>query len=203
MPVLRTPKTYAENRVKVADYGRLSGGSPLTVPVATTPGYPDQVLHVLAAAAFDAMAAACLRDTGIVMLVQSGLRPRRFKDRAAYEAFLIKTYAHKVAKTGDPDADRKAIIAYGQARVAYASPHETGLALDFGCAGVSPTPPRPLAVHSAASIAAARATALHTWLVAHAHEYGFTPYKAEPWHWEYKIPLVAWQTGVMPDTGAA
>jgi hypothetical protein len=63
--------------------------------------------------------------------------------------------------------------------------------IDFGVGGLEPV---------CNTVAKQRATPLHHWLVAHAHEYGWHPYKVEPWHWEYPLSLAEFQTG---ERGAA
>jgi len=74
----------------------------------------------------------------------------------------------------------------GRRWVAYNSPHETGLAVDFGVGGLEP---------SRRTRKKQRQTPLHNWLVENAHHFGFHPYKTEPWHWEFPIGLKAWKSG--------
>ncbi len=68
-------------------------------------------------------------------------------------------------------------------------PHRrTGLAIDIGLGGLKP---------SRASVGFQRGTPPHQWLVAHAYEFGFHPYKTEPWNWEYPMSLTAYRSGVI------
>lgn len=163
--------SYEEKRVKVSNYGTLPANSPLLTDIPGTGG-ASRKLHKLAAAAFTAMAAAIRRDLGIDALAASGWRHHRWRSKQHYEETLV-------AKYGSVKAGRKWL--------AYNSPHETGLAVDFGVGGLEP---------KSRTAAKQRQTPLHAWLVAHAHEYGWHPYKTEPWHWEYPLSLAAFKTGV-------
>lgn len=58
------------------------------------------------------------------------------------------------------------------------SPHHTGRAIDFYL-GIP---------NDSANIPALRSTAAYRWLVCNAPRFGFTPYSAEPWHWEFNPP---------------
>lgn len=55
------------------------------------------------------------------------------------------------------------------------------------------------------NVAELRKTPAYAWLEAHAGDYGFHPYEAEPWHWEYNpTPAEAARAGLsMPATGVA
>lgn len=158
---------YEEQRVRTKVYGHLRKGSPLLVPVPTTEGRSRQVLHWKAAAALLAMSAAVKQDLGYPLLVASGWREHRWEDREEYERVLIARYGS---------------LERGRLFLAFDSPHETGLACDFGCGGLAPV---------SATIPQQRQTPLHHWLVANAWSYGWHPYKIEPWHWEYPIESLA------------
>ncbi len=68
------------------------------------------------------------------------------------------------------------------------SAHHTGRAIDFWLGhGLS-----------SKNLAALRTTAAYRWLVCNAARFGFSPYAAEPWHWEYTPP-----GSVQPGTPAA
>lgn len=164
--------SYEEKRVTVKTYGVLPGGSDLLVEIPTAPNRKLQRLHKLAAQGLHVMAAAAASDLGIVLLGASGWRPHRWASWAAYEQAMIKQYGS---------------VARGRKFRAFNSPHETGLALDFGCGGLEPR---------SATIPAQRATKLHHWLVEHAGYFGWHPYKNEPWHWEFPVSLQAFKTGV-------
>ncbi len=165
--------SYEEKRVKVAKYGTTSARSPLLVAIPGTRG--PLKLHCLAAAAFERLSAAIKRDLGIDVKAASAWRPHRWKSRQHYEETLV-------AKYGSVQAGRKWL--------AYNSPHETGLAVDFGVGGLEPV---------SKTAAKQRATPLHAWLVEHAHEYGWHPYKTEPWHWEYPVTTGAFRSGNADD----
>lgn len=164
--------SYEEKRVTTKVYGTLSAGSELLVPVPTTVGSSPQRLHKLAAHTLDHMAEAVKRDLGIELRVASGWRAHRWKSREEYERTLIAKYGS---------------VEEGRRWLAFDSPHETGLAADFGCGGLEPR---------SATADEQRKTPLSRWLVEHAWEYGWHPYKAEPWHWEFPAPLAAYRTGV-------
>jgi hypothetical protein len=162
---------YVERRIGVRVYGKLPADSKLLVPVPATGG--PKRLHRLAAAALEKMAAAVRRDLGIELKLASAWRAHRWESRAQYEAVLL-------AKFGS--------IAEGKRWLAFDSPHETGLAIDIGVGGLKP---------SRASVAFQRKQPLHRWLIEHAWEHGFHPYKVEPWHWEYPLSLEAYRSGVI------
>ena len=69
---------------------------------------------------------------------------------------------------------------------AYNSPHETGLAIDFGNNGLKP---------KMATNKTQKETPAFAWLVNNAHSFGITPYIREAWHWEVQMPVEAWITG--------
>ena len=163
--------SYEERRVKVAKYGTLPRRSPLLVAIPGTRDKPRK-LHKLAAEAFLAMAVAVKRDLGIELLAASAWRRHRWRSRGHYEETLIAKYGS---------------VRAGRRWLAYNSPHETGLAVDFGVGGLAP---------SRKTAATQRKTPLHAWLVEHAHEYGWHPYKVEPWHWEFPLTRGAFKTGV-------
>jgi hypothetical protein len=81
-------------------------------------------------------------------------------------------WAAGLKKHGSAEAARKWVAPPGK------SPHHTGRAIDFF-----------LGPHnSSRNIAALRAAPAYYWLVCNAIKFGFTPYAAEPWHWEYNPP---------------
>lgn len=162
---------YKENRVRVSYYGSLTSNSPLLVPVLTAPGYKQQRLHILAAQAFSPMSNVIEHDLGYKGSIASGWRHHRWISREEYERFLIKKYGS---------------VEKGRLFIGFNSPHETGLAIDFGCGGLTP---------NTKTIEAQKKTELFKWLVENAYDYGWTPYKIEPWHWEYNIPLEAYKSG--------
>lgn len=163
--------SYVEDRVRVRRYGTLPRDSKLLVPIAGVGR--SRRLHTLAAAAFERMRAAVLEALEVDLRAASGWRPRRWASWADYERTVIKRFGS---------------VREGRRWLAYQSPHETGLAVDFGTGGLWPT---------RSTVAKQRATPLHGWLVENAHRFGWHPYKVEPWHWEYPLPFAAWETGIL------
>lgn len=160
---------YTERRVRVANYGRIARSSRLLVDVPGTNGKPRK-LHRLAALALGRLLAEA-KEAGLDLLVQSGWRRHKWSSRAEYEAVLRAKYGS---------------VERGNDFLAYDSPHETGLAVDFGTEGLFP---------KSGTIPAQRKTAAFAWLVENAWRFGWRPYKAEPWHWECPLSLRAWTTG--------
>jgi len=170
---------YIERRVRVSSYGTAATSSPLLVAVpAASPG--PKRLHVVAARALAVMAAAVQRDLGIELKIASAWRAHRWTSRAQYEAVLVQRYGS---------------VAEGKRWLGFDSPHETGLAIDIGVGGLWP---------SRSTAAAQRRQPLHLWLVGHAAQFGWHPYKVEPWHWECPISLAAYRSGTVAvdDEGA-
>jgi LAS superfamily LD-carboxypeptidase LdcB len=168
--------SYKENRVTVAEFGVLPGNSPLLVNVPTTPGHQQQRLHVVAANSFNVMSNAVYKDLGFPLLIASGWRPHRWVSREQYEQVLVEKYGS---------------VAKGRLYLGFDSPHETGLTVDIGCGGLEPV---------SATIEKQKQTPLFKWLVENAWRFGFTPYCVEPWHWEHRISLEAYKSGVADKT---
>ncbi|WP_181197468.1 D-alanyl-D-alanine carboxypeptidase family protein [Enhygromyxa salina] len=166
--------SYEEKRVRVKNYGVLGGKSPLLVDVPGTGGKARR-LHVLAAAGLAEITWAVGRNLGIRLQIASGWRRHRWTSREHYETFVTEKY-------GSVRAGRKWL--------AYDSPHETGLAIDIGVGGLVP---------NRKTRDEQRETPLHKWLVDNAHRFGWHPYKAEPWHWEFPISKRAWESGEADD----
>jgi LAS superfamily LD-carboxypeptidase LdcB len=171
---LEKARPFEEARVYIKDYGTIPSNSNLLVSV-PAPNGTKRKLHKLAAKRFEAMNEAWLRENPgqPPLLVASGHRTRKWEDRASYEAAMWKKFPN-----GGPTEARKWI--------AYASPHETGLALDIGSNGLSPT---------RENNEQQKQTRCYKWLVENAHLYGFTPYKTEAWHWECRLPKESWASG--------
>jgi len=163
---------YVERRVRVGTYGTAAASSHLLVPVpAASPG--PKRLHVVAAQFLAAMSAAVKQDLGIELKIASAWRAHRWTSRAQYEAVLVQRFGS---------------IAEGKRWLGYDSPHETGLAIDIGVGGLWP---------SRSTADAQRRQPLHLWLVEHAAQFGWYPYKVEPWHWECPISLAAYRSGAV------
>ena len=166
--------SYEEQRIRVKVYGAMPRDSALLVPVPSVG--KARRLHVLAAAALEAMAAAVKHDLELELKLASGWRAHRWDSREQYEKVLVQRFGS---------------VSEGRKWLAYNSPHETGLAIDIGVGGLWP---------SRSTAPAQKKQPLHAWMVAHAHEFGWHPYKVEPWHWEFPMSLQAHDTGVVgPD----
>jgi hypothetical protein len=166
--------SYVEQRVRVKVYGTMAHDSALLVQIPSV-GKPRR-LHVLAANAFTRMAEAVKRDLKLDLKVASGWRAHRWLSRQQYEAVIVKRFGS---------------VAEGRKWLAYNSPHETGLAIDIGVGGLWP---------SRSTAPAQKKQPLHKWMIEHAHEFGWHPYKVEPWHWEFPMSLQAHGSGVVgPD----
>ena len=171
---------FTENRVYIRDFGNLPRSSPLLVPVPTYPhAKGQQYLHVLAAKRLKALSKAAARDGFPDIKIASGWRPHAWTSWDQYVDFVTRKYGS---------------LAEGRKKVAYNSPHETGLAIDFGYGGVAPyfkAIDNPFGLSNAQQ----KQTPFYKWLVKNAHKFGLTPYKYEAWHWEVNIPKYAWETG--------
>ena len=170
--ILSPAVPYKENRVLLSHFGSVSCES----DIMTETGYGRKA-HVLVVKRFKLLQEAFVAETGMEPLkVTSACRPHRWKSRASYNAKMVKKYGS---------------VKEGRKWVAFASPHESGLALDV----VHSKKPK-LYVDSKAAISGRlQKSPAFIWLKNNAHRWGFTPYKREPWHWELKIPYESWRTG--------
>lgn len=160
---------FTENRIRRDDFGILERNSPLLVPVESSGA--QQYVHTLTRDRLFALKEAAAQDGFDNILVASGHRPHRWRSYDQYVQAMI---------------DRYGSLAEGKQWVAYRSPHETGLAIDFGSHGLEP---------KSATNYQQKQTPFYRWLVNNAHRFGFSPYRREAWHWETKIPKDAWLTG--------
>jgi hypothetical protein len=176
------PVPYKENRIRVFTFGTLPSNSPLLTSVPSNKS-AGQKLHKLAASRLNALNAAWIKETGnSPLLVTSGWRKHRWgHDFELYKKKIIKEYKPKYPGLSDAQVFRK-----GSGLKAFMSPHETGLAVDFGNHGLTP---------KSETIPKQRKTEAFIWLKANAHLFGFTPFKAEPWHWECLLTRRSWKTG--------
>lgn len=125
-------------------------------------------LHRAAYGAYQRMKAAAERD-GIpanLLTITSGYRSSATQ-RRLFEA--------AVRRYGSESAARRWVAPPG------GSSHQTGRTVDLNL-GLS---------NDSRNVPALRATMAYRWLVCNAHRFGFTPYSAEPWHWEYNPPAGA------------
>jgi D-alanyl-D-alanine dipeptidase len=122
-------------------------------------------LHHAAYAAFTRLKRAAA-DAGVapdLLTIVSGYRS------VANQKLL---WERALARYGSPAAARVYVAPPG------GSPHHSGRAIDFYLG----TP------NDSANIPALRGTTAYRWLVCNAARFGFTPYRAEPWHWEFNPP---------------
>ncbi len=122
-------------------------------------------LHRLAADAWRAMVSAA-RVAGIsepLLLPTSGYRSPEYQQQLWDEA---------LARYGSPEAARKWVAPPGS------SAHQSGRAMDLYLGGKN----------DSGNVNSLRTLAAYKWLVANAQRFGFYPYGAEPWHWEYNPP---------------
>ena len=177
--------SYQQCRVYVRDYASLPASSPLLVPVPTAPGRPQQRAHVLVARALVPMSDRVRSRFGYPLQVASGWRPHRWESETEYEDVLVSKYEAASARALGRSPTRAEVVAYGRVYLAFSSAHETGLALDFGCGGLSPV---------SATIPKQKKTELWQFLHDHASDFGFTPYFPEPWHWELRVPRTSYDS---------
>ena len=122
-------------------------------------------LHRLAALALQELQRAA-RAAGIrapLLLPVSGYRDSTLQKQL---------FAKAVARYGSPQAARKWVAPPGH------SAHQSGRAIDFFLGGRN----------SSANVERLRDTSAYKWLRDNATRFGFYPYSAEPWHWEYNPP---------------
>jgi hypothetical protein len=164
---LDNAKFYTENRVRRNAFDSLPSNSHLLVRTKS-----GKKIHTLANDRLNALNEAWTKETGKpAFLIASGHRKHRWRGRQDYEKKMIKKYGS---------------VREGKKWMAYASAHETGLAIDFGNNGLEP---------KRKSKARQLRTLAFRWLRVNAHKFGFTPYKKEPWHWELLIPRENWANG--------
>ncbi len=163
--------SYEEKRIRVKNYGVIPKKSPLLVEIPGTGKKKTRRLHKLAAAAFNEMAEAVKNELDIELRVASAWRRHRWRSWEHYEQYVTKKYGS---------------VREGRKWLAYNSPHETGLAVDFGVGGLKP---------SKATRKQQMQTPLFNWLKENAYRFGWHPYKREPWHWEFPLSKRAWETG--------
>lgn len=167
---------FSENRVRVADYASLPANDPRLVGVPSVHG-KNLKLHKLAASRFNALRSAAEKAGFPDVRVASGHRVHRWRSREQYENEMRRRYGS---------------VREGRRWMAYNSPHETGLAVDFGSHGIWPTKSGnsgPFGLSNQEQ----KQTPFYLWLKENAHLYGFTPYKTEAWHWEVRLPRLAWE----------
>jgi LAS superfamily LD-carboxypeptidase LdcB len=125
-------------------------------------------LHPLAAQAWKALVSAARADglAAPLLLPTSGFRSPETQKRLWEEA---------LEKYGSPEKARKWVAPPGS------SPHQTGRAIDFYLGDKN----------SSGNVANLQRLPAYKWLVQNAVCFGFYPYQAEPWHWEYNPPATS------------
>ena len=134
-------------------------------------------LHRFAAQAWAALVNASRAD-GLpepLLLPVSGYRSSTSQARL---------YQRALARYHTPEEARRWVAPPGQ------SAHQSGRAIDFYLGGRN----------TSSNVAILRRLPAYLWLAANAERFGFYPYQAEPWHWEYNPPA-AGAAAVTPDTG--
>lgn len=137
-------------------------------------------LHRRAAEAWTAMLRAARAD-GIadpLLLVVSGYRSGEQQERLWRSALV---------RYGSPEAARRWVAPPGS------SAHQSGRAVDLYLG----------ARNDSGNVAQLRTMPAYGWLLTNARRFGFYPYEAEPWHWEYNPPAVAGRVGTPGITGPA
>ncbi len=133
------------------------------------PSSPKQ-LHRAAYDAYLRLKAAAEAD-GIppnLLVIVSGFRSIQSQQRL---------WENALRRYGNPETARRWVAPPG------GSPHHTGRAIDFSLG----------TRNDSANIPALRSTLAYKWLVCNAARFGFTPYRNEPWHWEFN------PEGVVPE----
>jgi hypothetical protein len=168
------PDSFAPVAVETPGGGRIRDKSdPAQNDIVYVMGVGKQYpLHHLAAKAWGAMVAAARRD---------GIKEPLLRLTSGYRSTEQQRYLWEQAlkKYGSPEAARKWVAPPG------GSPHHSGRAIDMHLGGSN----------SSSNVDNLRQTTAYKWLVKNAERFGFYPYSAEPWHWEYNPPATGSRPG--------
>jgi phosphatidylserine/phosphatidylglycerophosphate/cardiolipin synthase-like enzyme len=130
-------------------------------------------------------AARALVSFGVTSAYRSALQQYRLWNRR-FPRYFAQTMRERSGLSGGPTGEPAARWLAHWIGTWLAAPgfsnHNDGRAVDLGCrlsSGKRLSADR-------ADIPAWGRTWLHGWLTEHAAAYGFVPYHAEPWHWEYR-----------------
>ena len=137
--------------------------APNSKDIVTVQGYGKKIqLHKSAAQAWEALVQAARQD---------GLKEPLFLPVSGYRDPVLQKQLWENAKKkyGSEKEARKWVAPPGN------SSHQSGRAIDFYLGGKN----------NSANINKLRNTESYKWLVANAQQFGFYPYSAEPWHWEF------------------
>ena len=154
---------FKENRVRKNVFGALPSNSPLLLAVPSVG--TTRKAHKLVVKRLEAMNRAW---------VTAFPDKPPFKASSGWRRHKWKSYKQYVDTMNAPPPRGYGSLREGRKWVAYASPHETGLAIDFGNNGLTP---------KKAQISRMLREPAYIWLKQNAYKYGFSPYKNEPWHW--------------------
>jgi len=203
-----------ENRVRWRVYGTMNPGG----PTAAAPKHNRKgaKLHVLVAKRFDALAEAYKKahPESDYPVVTSGWRqipPIRWK-KLKNRAWVLKQKknANMLAAldAGVTDLrslfdqmliDRYGSLNKGRSQLGWFSPHATGLAVDIWLKGETVDGGQaimgPGTSSGASNTSRQKKMKFWIWMTKNAIKFGFTPYNAEPWHWEVQMPLASYKTG--------
>lgn len=191
---------YTENRVRVMAFGTMPPNSPLLAKSK----YGGDKAHALLIKRFDLMADAFKAATNLpVFKISDGIRKFGRSDSTVSTDIGVEgqTVFRNVSWQNKEEYEQQMIRIYGSVRVgasriAYMSPHMTGLAIDLSW--TDPARGRLPGLTSQTgrwSVRQQKTSRAFAWLKDHAHKYGFSPYKEEPWHWECLIPRENWSNG--------
>jgi hypothetical protein len=196
--LVESPVPNKESRVRFTKFGQLTKKDSRTVSVSSIGGR-DCKLHVLAAKRLDLLNKAWQAETAKEKIeLVSGLRAPPNQRWAVLKGPKGQKFPRVKAKLAEnPSASLKELfdlmlidkygsVKQGRVFMAWNSPHQTGLAMDFGNLGMSANSNR---------IDQMKQEPFFHWLQRNAHKFGITPYNKEPWHWEVNMPLAAWKSG--------
>jgi len=169
--VAHGPSELFQRRIRPRVFGEPAFEDEL-VPADIAPARP----HRIAWAAHGALLAAATAD---------GIEPQWLAIRSAYRPVALQHEIWRYRLDERREARRTAGLPplperdlERQQRLWTAKPgqsaHHTGFALDFALYTLGPR--------------AGRAHPAYRWLCVRAREFGFYPYRPEPWHWEYNPP---------------
>lgn len=139
---------------------------------------PDDVLWVPRASGGDLVPLHREAARALVALQNAaraaGIQPPLLRPTSGYRSSSHQQvlWEQALKKYGSPEAARKWVAPPGS------SAHQSGRAVDLYLGGSN----------KSGNVAALRKLPAYHWLVRNAARFGFYPYEAEPWHWEYNPP---------------
>jgi len=189
-----------ENRVRRFAYGNCKREGPALVPI---PSSKNAKAHPFVATRLEAMNdlwRRYVKEKGILgqkvpkgkgngveeitstLEVSNGFRDKKSYplDSSGFQAWCREVVEYYKKK------DRNYTCRQASVLRAFASPHETGLAIDFSNNGLSAT---------SKTMSTQVKSPAFEFLVKYAWLFGFYPYNGETWHWELQAPREAWRLG--------